>query len=73
MSNQYGQFHENYVHGIYEDYVQRTEFKHLEKRIKMLESIVMQLMKDKSTKDLSEIFNITEKEVRDTKAIVSGM
>jgi len=30
-------------------------------------------MKDKSTKDLSEIFNMTEKEVRDTKAIVSGM
>ena len=71
--NQYGQFHGNYVNAIYESHVHETEFKHLEKRIKMLESIVMQLMKDKSTKDLSEIFNITEKEVRDTKAIVSGM
>lgn len=73
MSNQYGQFHENYVNGIYENHVQESEFKRLEKKINMLESIVMQLMRDKSTKDLSEIFNMTEKEVRDTKAIVSGM
>lgn len=73
MSNQYGQFHENYVNGIYEDHVHAPEFKRLEKKIRMLESIVMQLMRDKSTKDLSEIFNMTEKEVRDTKAIVSGM
>jgi hypothetical protein len=56
-----------------EKHLKEREFKDLKNKVKILESIVMQLMKDKSTKDLSEIFNITEKEVRDTKAIVSGM
>jgi anaerobic ribonucleoside-triphosphate reductase len=56
-----------------EKHLKEREFKDLKNKVKILESIVMQIMKDKSTKDLSEIFNMTEKEVRDTKAIVSGM
>jgi hypothetical protein len=42
-------------------------------RVRILESIVMNLLKDKSTKDLSKIFNITEKEVRDIKSIISDI
>jgi len=42
-------------------------------RVKILESIVMNLLKDRSTKDLSKIFNITEKEVREIKSIVSDI
>jgi hypothetical protein len=42
-------------------------------RVKILESIVMNLLKDKSTKDLSKIFNITEKEVREIKSTVSDI
>lgn len=48
-----------------------TEF--LKDRIKRLESIIMGLLKDKSNKDLSKIFNISEKEVREIKAIVSDI
>jgi hypothetical protein len=42
-------------------------------RVRILESIIMNLLKDKSTKDLSKIFNITEKEVRDIKSIISDI
>jgi len=42
-------------------------------RVRILESIVMNLLKDRSTKDLSKIFNITEKEVREIKSIVSDI
>jgi len=42
-------------------------------RVRILESIVMNLLKNKSTKDISKIFNITEKEVREIKAIVSDI
>jgi hypothetical protein len=40
-------------------------------RLKVLESVVMSLMKDKTTKDLAKIFGLSEKEVRDIKAIIS--
>lgn len=50
-----------------------TDENYLIHRVKILESIVMNLLKDKSTKDLSKIFNITEKEVRELKSIVSDI
>jgi hypothetical protein len=43
------------------------------RRVKVLESIVMNLLKGKSTKDLSKIFNMSEKQVRDIKAICSDI
>jgi hypothetical protein len=39
------------------------------RRVKLLESIVMNLLKNKSTKDLSKLFNMSEKQVREIKAI----
>jgi len=45
----------------------------LDSRIKRLESILMNFLKGKSNKDLSKIFDISEKEVREIKAISSDL
>lgn len=50
-----------------------SELEVLKNEINRLQSIVMSLLKGKSTKDLSKIFDISEKEVRDIKAIVSDI
>ena len=50
-----------------------TELEHLRGEVRRLQSIVMSLLKDKSSKDLSKIFNISEKEVREIKAILSDI
>jgi hypothetical protein len=49
------------------------EIKALRESLRQTQSILMSLLKDKTTKDLSKIFNISEKEVRDIKAIVSDI
>jgi len=45
----------------------------LDSRLKRLESILMNFLKGKSNKDLSKIFDISEKEVREIKAISSDL
>lgn len=45
----------------------------LDNRLKRLESILMNFLKGKSNKDLSKIFDISEKEVREIKAISSDL
>ncbi len=49
------------------------EIKALRESLRQTQSILMSLLKDKTTKDLSKIFNISEKEVRDIKAIISDI
>jgi hypothetical protein len=50
-----------------------AQISELQQEVRRLQSIVMSLLKDKSSKDLSKIFCISEKEVREIKAILSGI
>ena len=50
-----------------------TELEQTKKDVRRLQSILMSLLKDKSSKDLSKIFDISEKEVREIKAIISDI
>lgn len=50
-------------------YYNEIKEQYLHHRVRLLESIVMNLLKGKSTKDLSKIFNMSEKQVREIKAI----
>lgn len=45
----------------------------LTERVRVLESVIMNLLKNKSTKDLSKIFSMSEQQVRETKAICSDI
>jgi len=51
----------------------QEELENLKKEVRRLQSILMSLLKDKSSKDLSKIFDISEKEVREIKAITSDI
>lgn len=52
---------------------ERIQINELHGEVRLLQSIIMSLLKDKSNKDLSKIFQMSEKEVREIKAILSDM
>lgn len=52
---------------------ERLKISQLQSEVRLLQSIIMSLLKDKSNKDLAKIFRMSEKEVREIKAILSDI